>query len=237
MLDIIKAFLGNINLWTALGILLVAAGTFLTIIGQGISSNKEISALKNTVELKNSKIDDLVNGKNELIGGNATLINQNIELLSGKDKMIDQNIELKETVESYQKQLIERETKIKELERKVKNAKFGVKDQFLFDGSISPTGMSGFIGQGPVHELFLQLSELEKENSMHSWLKVRNICDEKIKTMPEYFTLYLFRGKSLSFMGFKKEAIEDYEFVIENAPDNSDFTNFAHQLLNELKSK
>ena len=51
------------------------------------------------------------------------------------------------------------------------------------------------------------------------------------------FTLYLFRGKSLSFMGFKKEAIEDYEFVIENAPDNSDFTNFAHQLLNELKSK
>lgn len=218
----------GIHIWTWAGILLVACGTILTIYGQSRNSKYDNDELKNTICEKNNEIDELIEGKDALISGNERLISQNILLLGG-------NEELNSKLDDYQRKIIQKDYQIKELEKQVQQAKFGVSQRYSYDGVITPSGADGVLkiaGDGP--SIFRKLAELEKKDTQDGYQEIVEICNDQIKKKPDWFTLYLFRGKAFANLGENTKAIKDLTYVIENGPTSPQYQEPANQLLKEI---
>ena len=201
----------------------------LTIYGQSLNSKKDTEQLTQTITKKNKNIDELIQGKNELIKGSELLVAQNIKLLVGND-------ELNMKLDDYQNQILEKDYQINELKEKVTQAKFGVNKRYSYEGVISPSGADGMIRMtDDAPSIFRQLSGLEKTNTSESFQQIINLCNVQIKQKPDWYTLYLFRGMALAKLGKKEEAIIDFNYVIDNGPNDYKYRGPAKYFLKELK--
>jgi hypothetical protein len=228
-----------------IGISLIIIGcliSFITTYNSDLEKKKltnELNDVKNEIIVSRNKAEDaeskLFEAQKELIEGKDTLLYQSRENRTGIDRMIYQNIELRKEVSTYQKQVQEKDKEIKTLRKETKNAKYGVEVNYHYDGSVSPTGVGiGMVATGGVYDLYQKIIALETENTMLSWLQIKDICDKQIDKIPGWYTLNIYRGKAHSFLGSKESAKKEYDYVIENAEDDSDFSKEAQRLLDDL---
>jgi len=73
------------NWITIIGIIMIAAGTVLTYVGQNISTKSDVANLQKSINEKNSRIEELVKGNKELL----EKVDKYQETLAGKEKEID----------------------------------------------------------------------------------------------------------------------------------------------------
>jgi TolA-binding protein len=168
---------------TIIGVLLIALGTILTFVGQNISNRENTTKLTSTIQEKNKEIDELVEGKNQLI----------------------------EKLDKYQKDLTEKEKTIQELEKKAKKAERGISSTFDFNGARRATSRPGHISVsiGPEVKIFKRIQVLEQQK------------------------LYL--GVAYANIGNKEKAMELFEYVVQNAPDDPAYSQ-AKDFLKKFKN-
>src|SRR4030042_6539232 len=80
--------------------------------------------------------------------------------------------------------------------------------------------------------IFQDIVKLEKENK---YPELASLCKSQIGKTPEWLTPYFFLGIASANMGLKKEAISNFEHVIENSSGNPDYKQ-AEEFLKLLKS-
>lgn len=155
------------------------------------------------------------------------------ELVNGKDTLIQQNQELAGKIEDYQKNLDEKDKAIQELEKQAKKASRGISSIYDFNGTKRVTTGPGhiFIETGLEFEIFKKINELEKQRN---YPELKNICEQQIIKTPEWLTPYLYLGLAFANMGNKEKAIEMFEYVLRNAPDDPAYAQ-AKEFLKKLK--
>jgi len=154
-------------------------------------------------------------------------------LVNGKDTLIKQNQELAGKIEDYQKNLDEKDKAIQELEKQAKKASRGISSIYDFNGTKWVTTGPGhiFIETGLEFEIFKKINELEKQRN---YPELKNICEQQIIKTPEWLTPYLYLGLAFANMGNKEKAIEMFEYVLKNAPDDPAYAQ-AKEFLKKLK--
>jgi len=157
------------------------------------------------------------------------------ELLDGKDTLIKQNKKLTGKIEIYQKDLNEKDRKIKELEKNAKKLKRGITLAYDFKGTKRTTTRPGHISLnfGIEVKIFKKINELEKQKN---YPELRNICEQQITKTPEWLTPYLYLGLAYANMNNKEKAIEMFEYVLRNAPDDPAYSQ-ANDFLEKLKNQ
>jgi tetratricopeptide (TPR) repeat protein len=203
----------SMHILTILGIILIALGTVLTYWGQDINNKKSTSELQTTITSKNGEIDELVQGKNQLLS-------QNEELL-GK-------------VSEYQKDLKKKEEIIEQLEVEAKKAARGIVSMYDFNGAKRESvGGSTTLMVGEEHAVFQNMVKLKKSGKLE---QLSNLCEQQIKKTPEWLTPYFYLGLASADMGDKEKTITYLEHVISNAPGDPDYAQ-AIEILKRIKSQ
>jgi tetratricopeptide (TPR) repeat protein len=202
-----------------IGVGLITIGTILTYWGSNLKSEESTKVLKTAISEKNSEIDNL--------GIKVS------ELIDGKDTLLQQNQELKSEIGRYQTDLNEKEKTIQELEKQAKKAMRGISSTYDFNGAKRITTRPGHISLevGPEVEIFKKINELEKQRN---YPELKNICEQQIIKTPEWFTPYLYLGLAYANMDNKEKAIEMFEYVLSNAPDDPAYAQ-AKEFLKKLK--
>ena len=193
------------NCITILGIILIAFGTLLTFVGQNKGRRKDTTQLNKTIH--ELKID-------------------NKELIEGKNQLL-----LK--LEKYQADLKVKEKTIQELEKKSKKAERGITSIYDFNGTKRETTGPGQFTTiiGPEVEIFNRIQELKKSGS---YLELIEVCKKQIDETPEWLTPYFYLGIGYANTNEKEKAIEKFEYVLKNAPDDPNYIQ-AEEFLKELK--
>ena len=83
---------------------------------------------------------------------------------------------------------------------------------------------------GQQFSAFQDMVEFEKARK-HQELIL--ICNEQIKTVPEWLTPYLYRGIANANLGQRADAIKDIKYVINSAPEDPEYSQ-AEELLKKL---
>ena len=202
-----------------IGVGLITIGTILTYWGSNLKSEESTKVLKTAISEKNSEIDNL--------GIKVS------ELIDGKDTLLQQNQELKSEIGRYQTDLNEKEKTIQELEKQAKKAMRGISSTYDFNGAKRITTRPGHISLevGPEVEIFKKINELEKQRN---YPELKNICEQQIIKTPEWLTPYLYLGLAYANMDNKEKAIEMFEYVLNNAPDDPAYAQ-AKEFLKKLK--
>lgn len=201
------------HILTILGIILIALGTVLTYLGQNINNKKSTAELQNTITSNKGEIDELVQGKNQLLS-------QNEELL-GK-------------VSEYQKDLKKKEEIIEQLEVESKKAARGIVSMYEFNGAKRESvGGSTTLVIGEEYVVFQNMVKLAKSGESK---QLSNLCEQQIKKTPEWLTPYFYLGLASADMGDKEKAITNLEHVISNAPGDPDYAQ-AIEILQKIKSQ
>jgi tetratricopeptide (TPR) repeat protein len=202
-----------------IGVGLITIGTILTYWGSNLKSEESTKVLKTAISEKNSEIDNL--------GIKVS------ELIDGKDTLLQQNQELKSEIGRYQTDLNEKEKTIQELEKQAKKAMRGISSTYDFNGAKRITTRPGHISLevGPEVEIFKKINELEKQRN---YPELKNICEQQIIKTPEWLTPYLYLGLAYANMDNKEKAIEMFEYVLSNAPDDPAYAQ-AKEFLKKLK--
>ena len=201
------------HILTILGIILIALGTVLTYLGQDINSKKSTADLQVTISSKNSQIDELVQGKNQLLG-------QNEELL-GK-------------VSEYQKDLNKKEEIIEQLEVKAKKAARGIVSMYEFNGAKRESvGGNNTLTVGEEHAVFQNMIKLAKSGELKQLV---NLCEQQIIKTPEWLTPFFYLGMAYADMGDREKAIANLGYVISNSPGDPNYAQ-AGEILQKIKSQ
>ncbi len=83
----------------------------------------------------------------------------------------------------------------------------------------------------PEMSAFQKIVELEKQKN---YLDLITICEKQIKKTPEWLTPYLFLGIAYANMNNKEKAIELFNYVLKNAPDDPNYAQ-ANDFLKMLR--
>jgi tetratricopeptide (TPR) repeat protein len=157
------------------------------------------------------------------------------ELVDGKNTLIQQNTELTGKIENYQKDLNEKDRKIKELEEKAKKAERGITLTYDFNGAQRKTTRPGHISlsHGPEIEIFKKMQEFETQKK---YTELVTLCEEQIEKTPEWLTPYFYIGIAFANLGDRDKAIEMFEYVKENSFGDSAYSQ-ANDFLERLKNQ
>ena len=201
------------HILTILGIIFIALGTVLTYWGQDISSKKSTADLQATISSKNNEIDELVQGKNQLLS-------QNEELL-GK-------------VSEYQKDLKKKEEIIEQLEVKAKKTARGIVSMYEFNGARRESvGGSHTVVAGEEFAVFQNIDKLAKSGELKQLI---TLCEQQTQKTPEWLTPFFYLGLAYADMGEREKAITNFEHVIRNAPGDPNYVQ-AIGILQQIKSQ
>jgi tetratricopeptide (TPR) repeat protein len=207
------------------GVVLFLLGSGLTYLGSHLKSKEDTKSLKILIS---EKYIENENQKIQL----ENLQKGNTELINGKNELLTLNQELSDKIEKYQEDLKEKEILIKELEKKSKKTERGISSMYDFDGSKRETTKPGHINLniGPEVEIFQRINELEKQKK---YSEIIRICENQINKTPEWLTPYLFLGVAFANTGNKTRAVELFNYVIKNAPDDPAYKQ-AREFLEKL---
>jgi len=180
------------------------------------------------------KIDEVVQGKDSLLSENQKLRTQMDELIKGKNDLLAKNSELLFNINEYQLDLKAKEVLIKQLEIKAKMLNRGITSSYDFNGTKRETtaGVKNTI-VGREFEIFQKILELEKNGK---YIELISLCEQEILITPDWLTPYYFLGIAYSYRGDKKNAIKNFEYVVDNAPNDPDYTK-ASEFLRKLHNQ
>ena len=202
-----------------IGVGLIAIGTIFIYWGSNLKTEESTKILNTAISEKNSDINNL--------GIKVS------ELIDGKNTLLQQNQELKSEIGRYQIDLNEKEKTIQELEKQVKKTTRGISSTYDFNGAKRITTRPGHISVevGLEVEIFNKIIELEKQRN---YPELKNICEQQIIKTPEWLTPYLYLGLAYENMDNKEKAIEMFEYVLSNAPEDPAYVQ-AKESLKKLK--
>jgi tetratricopeptide (TPR) repeat protein len=202
-----------------IGVGLIAIGTIFIYWGSNLKTEESTKILNTAISEKNSDINNL--------GIKVS------ELIDGKNTLLQQNQELKSEIGRYQIDLNEKEKTIQELEKQVKKTSRGISSTYDFNGAKRITTRPGHISLevGPEVEIFNKINELEKQRN---YPELKYICEQQIIKTPEWLTPYLYLGLAFANMDNKEKAIEMFEYVLSNAPNDPAYAQ-AEEFLKKLK--
>jgi len=184
---------------------------------------------------------DLVKGNKQLVTGQSKVVAQNSEIVKGKDELVlgknrllCQNAELLERIAVYERDLRSRDAKIRELENKAKKASRGITTTYAYNGARMQTsaGRSEAIA-GPEIETYTRMVELEQAGRLNDLM---TLCKKEIKETPEWLTPHMFLGAAYAKRGQKENAISEFEYVVDKAAGDPEYTKAA-EYLRLLKQK
>ena len=137
------------------------------------------------------------------------------------------------TILAYWGSNLKSEESTQELEKQVEKATRGISSNYDFNGAKRITTKPGHISLevGPEVEIFNKINELEKQRN---YPELKNICEQQIIKTPEWLTPYLYLGLVFANMDNKEKAIEMFEYVLSNAPDDPAYAQ-AEEFLKKLK--
>ncbi len=137
------------------------------------------------------------------------------ELVEGKNTLIVQNRKLSAKLDKYQKDLNEREDKVKELEEKARKAERGVTVNYWFDGRVRRAHGGSITVGDTLANVFNQMKELEEQEK---YPILRTICDEEISKNPEWATPYTYLGRANKQRTNKEQTTKTLEYINEIKP-------------------
>lgn len=207
------------------GLLFLIIGTGLMNWGTHLKSKEDVKVLKSTISANDEEIGKL---NQELL----SLKNGNKELIDGKNALLLQNRELTNKIEKYQEDLSEKQKLIEKLEIKSKKAERGITSIYEFNGIKRETTKPGHINveYGNETEIFKKVSELERSRK---YSELITLCETQINETPSWLTPYLYLGIAYANTGNKKKAIELFQHIVKNAPDDPDYKQ-AKEFLEKL---
>jgi len=155
------------------------------------------------------------------------------ELIKGKDQLIKQTTELNSEVTKYQQDLKDKEEQIDKLKVEAKKAARGITSIYDFNGVKRETTRPGHISvtAGAETAVFQNMVQLKKDRNYPELVKV---CLKQIADTPEWLTPYLFLGIAYTNLGQKEEAIQQFEYVVKNAPGDPSYQSAA-EFLKQLR--
>jgi hypothetical protein len=155
-------------------------------------------------------------------------------LVSGNRELLATNNELVTKVDQYQRDLVNKDERIKELEVQAKKAGRGITSTYDFNGARRETS-AGHVGvvAGEEIGIFQKMVELEK-NKAYSELTV--LCEGQIKKTPTWLTPYLFLGVAYANLGNKDKAISNLEHVVNEAPGDPAYAE-AKTILDQIRKR
>ncbi len=124
------------------------------------------------------------------------------------------------------------EKALQELQVESKKLKRGISSSYDFNGvKRENTAGSHTAIMGEEASVFNKLIALEKDKKFG---EIISICEQQIKTTPEWLTPYLFLGVAYANTGGIDKAIENLEYVITNAPGDPQYAQ-ANEILSQIK--
>lgn len=203
------------NWMSILGLCMIVAGTVLSFFGTYSSDKEGQAELTEKIQEKNAVIDSINSNNVKLIDQNITLIKSNDIVTNTNNELIGQNREMIARVETYQKDLVARDERIKELEELSKKTERGVVSITQFDGSymVRQGGSLSVTGGTIENKVFKELVKLEGERKFAEVIK---LCDRTIESSPKWYTPYLYKAISLLNLNDKEQGLKLLEFVTNN---------------------
>lgn len=199
-----------------LGLCLIIAGTAFSTIGTYINSSNSQRELTDKIDDKNMEIGAIKKSNDQLIIQNTSLLSSSTEVTNANKELLIQNKEMLDKIGVYQKDLEQKDKRIKELEYASKKTSRGIISMTQFDGTyLVRHGSSTSVSAGTEeNKLYLRLIELEKKNNFPEIIK---LCDESINKRSDWYTPYLFKAIALINIDIsnKDEALNILE-IIEN---------------------
>lgn len=182
-----------------------------------ISVAKQVAS-EHKIDQLRSQNDDLVEGKNELV--------------EGKNILISQNTALNSKIEKYQTDLAAKDNKIKRLEMQAKKAGRGIVNVYDYNGARRETTAQGSAAAlGPECAVFGTMEQLEKDKK---YTELIQLCKQQIQKTPEWLTPHMFLGAAYANSGQVEKAIQEYEYVVNNAGGDPEYAK-AVDYLKQLK--
>jgi len=154
-----------------------------------------------------TKIDDLVTGKNRLL----------------------------RNIADYQNQIQVKDAQIATLKEDVQKAGRGVTASFDFNGARRSSSRAGYINvsDGPEVKVFAKMNDLQKNQD---WAGLLEICEKQVKETSDWLTLYIFRGVAHANLGQLNLARSDFEHVVKESNGDPDYKE-ATSLLERINAK
>lgn len=176
-----------------------------------------------------SKIDNISSNQD-------SLVNDNRLLKVKSDNCFESNKRMIEEIQSYKKQIEERNQRIKILEENVQLAKKGAVVSYDLIGNrreSSGPGMINFIDNTPENAAYRELSLLQDNRNFAEIIK---LCNQWIKRNPNWHTPFVFRGVAYANLGKKDLAIMDWEYAIKFNDNDPEYDKIK-ELLRKIKQE
>jgi len=200
------------NWMSILGLCMIVIGTVLSFFGTYSSDKEGQAELTKKIQEKNAVIDSINSNNIKLIDQNITLLKSNDLVTNTNNELIGQNKEMIARVGAYQKDLVERDERIKELEELSKKAERGVVSITQFDGTymVRQGGNLSVTGGTMENKVFKELMKLEGEKK---YTEIIQLCDRTIESNPKWYTPYLYKAISLLNLNDKEQGIKLLDYV------------------------
>lgn len=210
------------NWMSILGLCMIIVGTILSFFGTYRNDKESQEELTNKIQEKNETIDSINSNNMKLIEQNTNLLKSSEVVSLTNNELISQNKEMIFRIEKYQKDLLQRDNRIRELEEQSKKSERGLVSITQFDGSyLVRNGGSVSVTGGTIeNKIYNELVKLEKEKKT---IEIINLCDNAIKNHPKWFTPYIFKAIGYINLNDKKKALELLDFVSNNISGDPEY--------------
>jgi tetratricopeptide (TPR) repeat protein len=162
----------------------------------------------------------------------SVLKSQISDLVDGKDKLL-------RLIGNYQADLTQKQTTIKELEKKVKETSRGVTAVYYYNGAVRRTDGPNVTIDDSLVPVSRRMFQLQQAGDFR---ELTSLCQVHIKSNPRWPTPYIFLGAAAAASGDVDRAIESFQKFIQDAPIDPSYgygkaRNEAQRLLNLLQVK
>jgi len=159
------------------------------------------------------------------------LSDQICDLVKGKNQLIEQNEALLTQVRTYQSDLNREKEKTTRLESQARQAKRGITLTYDYWGNRRSTRPGVMIAK--MGENAAKFQEILELRDSHNWAQLLDVCEQEMKSTPEWLTPYMFAGIASANLGYREQAIELLRHVDQNAAGDPQYAEAA-QLLRRI---
>lgn len=152
------------------------------------------------------------------------------------DELVDGKNELLHKIKTYQADLMDKQKTIDRLEVEAAKARRGISISYDFWGNSRKTGAVGTVletGGGHRGPVVKQMYDLHDQRL---WPDLISLCEKQLVGHPEWLTPYFFMAVGYANQGNRPKTIELLEHVQTNAPDDTEYAE-ARRILQTLKKQ
>ena len=190
---------------------------------------------------RKTELAQLASIQHELVSENVDLLSKDgekskriEELVRGQRRQVSTNVQLTSELGKQQSDLKLKNAKIAALESKAKRASRGIVSTYDYNGARRETSAGKSVAiAGPEMDTFAKMAELEKDGKVEELIK---LATEQIRKTPKWLTPHMFLGAAYANSGRKKEAIREFEYVVEAAAGDPEYAT-ATEYLTQLRGR